>query len=1109
MSIVDAAEREAALDPLHSFCVSAPAGSGKTELLIQRFLALLARVERPEQVLAITFTRKAAAEMRERVLQALREARAGEPCASPHQQRTRDLATAALAVDRQQHWQLMANPARLGIRTIDGFCGALTRQMPVLSHFGAQVRAVDDAEPLYAEAVAELFAMLESQHPVVGDLQQLMLHFNNHWDRLAELLKSLLGRREQWLTYLGVGRDPVAAQAALEDLVAGMVEDALQALQQQLGPFLGELYELQCFAAEQKGEAPPAGAPAACVPDLPAWQQLRHFLLTRDGKWRSRITKTEGFPTGKGRPAEMKARMQAVLGELGGCAGLDEALLEATLLPTPGEDSDSWQLVVHLTRVLPVLAAQLLLVFERHGSVDHSQVAQSALQALGDDDAPTDLALRLDYRIEHILVDEFQDTAINQYELLRRLTRGWAEHNEAQPERPRTFMIVGDGMQSIYGFRDANVGLFLSARDRGFNGVVPRYLELRSNFRSEAGVVAWVNATFARAFPSCDNIGRGEVAFSTAEAVKPAGAIDAVCVQVFHGEEASHAEVAALCDGVAAALAEDDTGSIAILGRSRPQLQTFVQELRERGIAFAAQDMDRLSQSTVIMDLMSLVRALANRADRVAWAALLRGPFCGLCLADLHTFLTRATGDVLAAAQDERLCSDLSESGQQALARLAGAMAWAEAQRDRLAQRAWLELLWLRLGGPSTAASAALLNDAERFFQLLEQGELEGRVLDVHWLATQLERLYADAGGAGARVQIMTLHKAKGLEFDHVFIPALGKGSRSDERALFLWDEITTSGGASGFLLAADDHSDSGSAGLYNYLASQRKRKRLLENTRLLYVGATRAIRRLTLSACLGENSKGDGVSEPGAQSLLATIWPAVFETAQVIAASAQAAGTAAAASETDNLLRQRSLPPSAPPLGEFNTALVGNLPQPAHNRLDRHVGTVIHQNLERLAGLAVLPPAPGPEEAAFSRWALANLGLAGAALAEGVERVMVALRITLGDEAAGRWLLSSDHPGSRCELPLTQVREDGLIRDIIIDRSFVDAASGERWIVDYKSSRPPEHQAVDVFLQAEVARYREQLAGYRDAMASLGTEPLRCALYFTALARLEPVSLD
>src|SRR5512146_922212 len=118
-TVADAAVRRQALDPNGSFIVQAPAGSGKTELLIQRYLVLLARVEHPESIVAITFTRKAAAEMRFRLVEALQRAAGDEAAEQEHARFTWELARAALARDRERDWQLLRNPARLRILTID------------------------------------------------------------------------------------------------------------------------------------------------------------------------------------------------------------------------------------------------------------------------------------------------------------------------------------------------------------------------------------------------------------------------------------------------------------------------------------------------------------------------------------------------------------------------------------------------------------------------------------------------------------------------------------------------------------------------------------------------------------------------------------------------------------------------------------------------------------------------------------------------------------------------------------------------------------------------------------------------------------------------------
>jgi ATP-dependent exoDNAse (exonuclease V) beta subunit len=163
--IPDLRAREEALSPERSFIVQAPAGSGKTELLIQRYLGLLATVNDPEEIIAITFTRKAAAEMRERVLRALADVAAGKLPESEHERRTQGLARAALARDGARSWRIADSPARLRIQTIDSLCAALTRQMPMLSKFGSQPEIVEDAGALYAEAARATVELIEAKDP--------------------------------------------------------------------------------------------------------------------------------------------------------------------------------------------------------------------------------------------------------------------------------------------------------------------------------------------------------------------------------------------------------------------------------------------------------------------------------------------------------------------------------------------------------------------------------------------------------------------------------------------------------------------------------------------------------------------------------------------------------------------------------------------------------------------------------------------------------------------------------------------------------------------------------------------------------------------------------
>src|SRR6185369_13970108 len=185
-------------------------------------------------------------------------------------------------------------------------------------------------------------------------------------------------------------------------------------------------------------------------------------------------------------------------------------------LPPPRYTDDGWRIVEALLDVLHRAGAYLLLQFRDAKAIDFTEGTLGALAAL-DDDAPSELLLRLDFRIQHLLIDEFQDTSFTQIELIRRLTAGW------QPDDGRTLFAVGDPMQSIYRFRGAEVRLFVEAQQYGRIAELPvENLVLRRNFRSQARLVEWTNAVFAGVLGPHNDPWRGKVAFTASVAARDA-----------------------------------------------------------------------------------------------------------------------------------------------------------------------------------------------------------------------------------------------------------------------------------------------------------------------------------------------------------------------------------------------------------------------------------------------------------------------------------------------------------------------------------------------------------------------------------------------------------
>ncbi|RMD70451.1 MAG: DNA helicase UvrD, partial [Gammaproteobacteria bacterium] len=838
----DARARKEALDPRRSFIVQAPAGSGKTELLIQRFLVLLAGVENPEEVVAITFTRKAAEEMRSRILDALGKAEGEEPEA-PHEKTTWRLARAVKERDRQKGWSLEDYPARLRIHTIDALCAALTRQMPVLSSFGSPPEPTESPGELYREAASRTLEELEQHTPWSEHVARLLTHLDNRLENAETLIAEMLAKRDQWIRHVV----HVPPRRALEEALEHLIADALHEV--------GSLFPPEALAAMvdiAKGTKAPLPGPSR---GLAFWKAAATFLLNEQGRWRRQVSKRQGFPPGA---KEAKARFQALIETLREVPGLQEKLAWLRRLPS-GYDAAQWDLLETLCQLLPRSVAQLWEVFRERRQVDFTEVAQRALQALGSEEAPTDLLLSLDYRIRHILVDEFQDTSISQFELLRMLTAGW------EPGDGRTLFLVGDPMQSIYRFRDAEVGLFLKAAREGLGAIPLERLTLTLNFRSQKGLVAWFNAAFSQAFPEAEDIALGAVPYVPCEARLEALEGEAVTFDAFQEKDfEGEAErvVARVKEGL-------EAGSVAILVRNRAHLSAILPALRREGIPYQGVDIEPLIERPVIQDLIALTQALTHPAHRLAWLSILRAPWCGLTLRDLCALAEGDKEAPLASLMEAEEClSRLSAEGRRRLARVRDVLQGALEQRRRLPLRRLVEGTWMALGGPACVEGETDLEDARVFFQQLEALDAGGDLPDPQALPEKLSGLYASPDvEADGSLQIMTIHKAKGLEFDTVILPGLGRRPKNEKDPLLRWFERPRPHGESDLILSPLKKEDE----VYRYIKMLDQEKNHLENGRLLYVAATRARKRLHLLGHAGGKA-------PDRRTLLHPIWPLVRE---------------------------------------------------------------------------------------------------------------------------------------------------------------------------------------------------------------------------------------
>jgi len=1113
--------RNRALDIQRSFHLEAPAGSGKTWLLTARYLRILAEVDHPHEILALTFTNKAAGEMRQRVREFLFRAAEGE---SPRYSHEKTLLEAAVRAGQRQPIHRLAAPDGLRIMTFHGFCHHLVQRAPLEASIPPGSRVMPDEEQhqlrrQVADTTIDQVLRRSTHDPLRQALENRLLRLNNTWLALRDELADLLQKRDLLDDLLSLmGANPQKDQ--LEEILRGRLEQLLAlrlekcrlalestSLGKRWRTFISHLKQHGAEAGSHLPEALPPGHPS----NLTIWQEIARTLTTAEGKPRKRLGPAAGFYKGFSKSEWAETVLEISQESL-------ELLQNVKRLPLSQDSVADLDSLYDLVLVVGEALRRFNSICRQRRVLDYVELEQAALR-LFDQEAPTDLQLFLDRRIRHLLVDEFQDTSRSQWLLLQHLCSGW------QSDSARTLFVVGDPKQSIYAFRKAEVSLFLEAKEglpiSGQDHFPLDCLQLSANFRSHPHLVDWHNQVFGETIMSQADQEADEVVHVSAEAlVEPSP--DQLSLTLFsvenQGEDSRQAEALWLGEIVRRELEHLHAGEkIGILLFARTHLARYVEGLRGAGVAVQVQEGAPLLEQLEVLHLRQIAHALVRPQDDVAWAALLRAPWSRLTLDQFVevarrpeiSWLEKITAVKTLCPEVENLLDAMTKARR----RLA---------RDDLASL--VENVWVELDGPAAAAgngSWAGVANCQCYLELLaraEQGIPEETLGQAELL---LQNAYAppDPGAAPSPVELMTVHRAKGLEFDVVFLPFLDwdplSGGRSSQPP-YIVERLPDSAGE--YLIAmAPDRRREKSGGLYRLLQDIGDKKKLAEAKRIFYVAVTRARRSLYLS---GASRTSNGELSPRKNTPL---WWLHNHHGLKLSVNLELSAEksdylnlhfnpTSICEITDGDVELDQLPeplPFSPEFLPYFTVIPSQLAKKTemvaedeHDPNGKARGTVTHKLLELSAR-----ELPLPESSAIAA-ALMTEGVSEAKCKPLAEEILQEVHQCLHEDFCS-WLLSKNHPESYCELRLEDRPTAEKIRTGSIDRLVFDGSTW--WVVDYKTSRPLSGKSVDGFIAREVQRYRPQLEVYREMVANyfkVEMTKVRAVFYFTALQRKAELDL-
>ena len=541
--------------------------------------------------------------------------------------------------------------------------------------------------------------------------------------------------------------------------------------------------------------------------------------------------------------------------------------------------------------------------------------------------------------------------------------------------------------------------------------------------------------------------------------------------------------------------------------RSRNHLNDLVSVIRRdyAHIRFQAVEIESLNDRQTVLDALSLTRAMLHRADRVHWLNILRAPWCGLKLADLHALAhDNHFASIWQLIQDENRLRTLSADGQKRLRHVQEILEEAFQHKGRMPLRRWLESTWLKLGGANTLISAGDNRDIQAFFDLVAK-TARGFVLDFNQLDTAMKKLYAQPDiAANDKLQFLTVHASKGLEFDTVILPALNRKPANTESPMMLWEEVSVNNHRT-LLAAPFTKKTKGQTSTYDFLKGLEIERIDNETARLLYVAATRSIKKLHLVAVVKKSEKDE--IKPLAKSLLSILWPSVE--AQFLAATTINAQTETVMRLQDFTPQLKRLKMTCLPdlLNQPGTKLAyispNNSVNTATNTLPNiaaDTGTLTHLYMEMIAG------------SGLSKWPISRIQACAPAMQHwfkqkgyATEHINMHINVVVNaltksvTSADCAWLLA-ERNSRQSELSITSVNVFGEPQEQRLDLTFIeqDVKVQKRWIVDYKLTFAED--TVDLVLLAE--QHRPQLTRYQALFEHEGL-PIQKAVFFLAHGKL------